>query len=505
MADSTLSICTRCSEPFEPEDQFCGSCGASLQKAPPSSSGQKTSEAPSPLPASKGSESPSDPPAHVPPPPPPPPPPPSSKKRNAPTGRPARGPSGAPPPIPPREHLQPSPNREGSPPQEHRNSSPWGVLAALAVVIAAGSSVGVVLWNQNRQKTKPKAANENRQEEKRRKNNPGRESKPAEPDSKKLATSPDPTSSKREDSDPKRMVDPPQSKGGKNSDAPKVDNPDKDRPTAIEDFKRLTGAWQIVAITVDGRHVPDAKGYTIEFKDGKLTMMDGDVRREFLCKLDPAKSPKRMDLTPSGDAFKSDDRFKDKGEPLLAVYELKGDQLRICQPVEKTTHRPSEFRSAKGSKLALMVLERADSDNRAPLIPEARDPASYADLSSALREFALASHIYHNKHGRFPTAITDLRDSINDIEIKLRGPYKNLRYLCAGRKLSEFKDPRRTALAIIPTGNSGRRVVAFIDGHIQRIDTEEEFRKKVTLPQPAKKQRPSNLSETQSSSETSPE
>ena len=51
-------------------------------------------------------------------------------------------------------------------------------------------------------------------------------------------------------------------------------------------------------------------------------------------KLDPAKSPRAIDITGT--------KGPDEGKTFLAIYELKGDELKVCYDLSGKS-RPAEF------------------------------------------------------------------------------------------------------------------------------------------------------------------
>jgi uncharacterized protein (TIGR03067 family) len=65
--------------------------------------------------------------------------------------------------------------------------------------------------------------------------------------------------------------------------------------------------------------------------------------------LSPAKTPKSIDFTPTAGP--------DKGKPLPGIYELDGDDLKICFG-KVGGPRPSGFTTAAGSGHVLVVLKR---------------------------------------------------------------------------------------------------------------------------------------------------
>jgi uncharacterized protein (TIGR03067 family) len=124
---------------------------------------------------------------------------------------------------------------------------------------------------------------------------------------------------------------------------------------AKQDQDKLQGTWEATEVVINGMPVPagERKGITFVFSGDKMTLAGpgGIGKREFKFKLDPTKKPRAIDTVPQ------DGPFKGKSGP--AIYELKGDTLKLCIPNQATNERPKEFESTKGANLGLFVLKRA--------------------------------------------------------------------------------------------------------------------------------------------------
>lgn len=149
-----------------------------------------------------------------------------------------------------------------------------------------------------------------------------------------------------------------------------------------DDAKNLQGTWDVAELIVGGKAVPakSIQGLRFQFKGDKLTILPTSLpdlndfqssasgatgptllslltpvsvdKREFIFKIDPAKKPATVDLTPLDG--------KHKGVTSPGIYELKGDVLRWCQSDdEKAKDRPKEFKSPDKSAIYLFTLKRA--------------------------------------------------------------------------------------------------------------------------------------------------
>jgi len=127
--------------------------------------------------------------------------------------------------------------------------------------------------------------------------------------------------------------------------------------TAAADNDSLEGVWVATDMTADGKPAPaDAvKRMRFTFKADKLLVrgnFDNDVEEECGYRIDAAKSPKQLDIQPP----------KEK-QPILAIYDLKGDQLQLClRHGGSSGGRPTEFASKPDSGLVLLVFKRSKRD-----------------------------------------------------------------------------------------------------------------------------------------------
>jgi uncharacterized protein (TIGR03067 family) len=122
---------------------------------------------------------------------------------------------------------------------------------------------------------------------------------------------------------------------------------------AAGDKDSLQGVWMGESMESDGNQAPkeavDRMRFT--FKKNEL-LVKGNFQddREERCsyKIDGTKSPKQLDFTPP------------KAEkPILAIYELKGDKLRIrLRHGGSFGGRPTEFSAKRDSGMVLIVFKR---------------------------------------------------------------------------------------------------------------------------------------------------
>jgi uncharacterized protein (TIGR03067 family) len=124
-------------------------------------------------------------------------------------------------------------------------------------------------------------------------------------------------------------------------------------PAPADDKKDIQGTWTVVSAVRSGEKEPEDAvkklGYVI--KDDTITMLkDGKDVGTYTFKLDAAKSPKAIDATLQlGHGLTE--------RPALGIYELKGDELKLCFAQGKGA-RPTEFASKPRSEHNLIVLKR---------------------------------------------------------------------------------------------------------------------------------------------------
>jgi uncharacterized protein (TIGR03067 family) len=124
------------------------------------------------------------------------------------------------------------------------------------------------------------------------------------------------------------------------------------------DLAALQGIWVVVEKEYMGKKATKEEISTLQgemvIKDGTATKWAEEcgkkqVVSEAKITLDPNANPKAVDITHTkGDL---------KGETVRAIYELKGDSLKVCFAVGDD-ERPKTFAGAKDGKACLMVYKR---------------------------------------------------------------------------------------------------------------------------------------------------
>lgn len=126
-----------------------------------------------------------------------------------------------------------------------------------------------------------------------------------------------------------------------------------------DEVKKLQGGWQVVEAEIKGKKLTrddaNTKNMRFVFKDNELTVGGADgsgAKRRKTFKLDPAKSPKEMDIT-SLDG-------QEKDQTAACIYKLEKDRLTICIPyfTNDPSKRPAEFKAGADDGLMLITLEK---------------------------------------------------------------------------------------------------------------------------------------------------
>lgn len=117
------------------------------------------------------------------------------------------------------------------------------------------------------------------------------------------------------------------------------------------DAEGLQGYWQAVTINNEGRSAPEelSRGFGILIVGEKMQMFSPLGNAEFSFTLDPTKKPKAISLEGRGNDFKYSS----------AIYELKGDELKLCLSTRNPRDFLTEFSAPDGSGIALVTLKRA--------------------------------------------------------------------------------------------------------------------------------------------------
>jgi uncharacterized protein (TIGR03067 family) len=130
-----------------------------------------------------------------------------------------------------------------------------------------------------------------------------------------------------------------------------------------QEWMKLEGTWTVTQMEVEGKSLLE-KGMPVPrmtVKGGKITpdskdVPEGEKLDSSTIKLDPSQKPKTITVP----NLKGGD--PKEGVTLIGIYELKGDELRVCAQAvesaklkEREKERPKAFDSKQG---VLVILKR---------------------------------------------------------------------------------------------------------------------------------------------------
>jgi uncharacterized protein (TIGR03067 family) len=120
---------------------------------------------------------------------------------------------------------------------------------------------------------------------------------------------------------------------------------------AADAREELQGTWVPSAAELAGQEFPENARKTIKLvvKDNRYTVSVGKQVDEGTLMLMPSATPKAMDVIGTDGP--------NKGKTMLAIYERKGDTLRVCYDLSGKK-RPADFKTAAGTRLFLVEYKR---------------------------------------------------------------------------------------------------------------------------------------------------
>jgi uncharacterized protein (TIGR03067 family) len=118
-----------------------------------------------------------------------------------------------------------------------------------------------------------------------------------------------------------------------------------------DDAKAVQGSWTPVKAELGGQPMTDAvlKSISLKLESGRYEAFVGDKPDRGTYTLDSAAKPKGMTITGTDGP--------NHGKTFPAIYEIKGDTLRICYDLSGVK-RPTEFKTVAGTQLYLVTYNR---------------------------------------------------------------------------------------------------------------------------------------------------
>ena len=121
-----------------------------------------------------------------------------------------------------------------------------------------------------------------------------------------------------------------------------------------DDANAVQGSWKPSTAELAGLAMPEAvlKSISMKLDHGKYDVSVAGQPDKGTYTLDSTSNPKSMTITGT--------EGPNQGKTFPAIYELKGDTLRICYDLSGAK-RPAEFKTSPGTKLYLVTYNRASA------------------------------------------------------------------------------------------------------------------------------------------------
>lgn len=113
---------------------------------------------------------------------------------------------------------------------------------------------------------------------------------------------------------------------------------------------QLQGDWQVASIEMNGEALDrdSVSSMVVSIHDKAYTLTGGDRDDKGTFTIDTQSTPFKMDITPESGP--------DSGDKLPAIFEVKGDKMRVCYG--RGDNRPKSFETSSGSESLLINYTR---------------------------------------------------------------------------------------------------------------------------------------------------
>jgi uncharacterized protein (TIGR03067 family) len=120
--------------------------------------------------------------------------------------------------------------------------------------------------------------------------------------------------------------------------------------TAAEEIRKLQGIWHVTAAEANGDNVPseDVTNIVVTIKDATYEAKINEGTDHGTFSIDPTTTPKQMDVHPK--------TGEDEGRTLRAIYEVKGETMRIIYGRNGT--RPTSFDTSGDAGFLMLNYKR---------------------------------------------------------------------------------------------------------------------------------------------------
>lgn len=121
---------------------------------------------------------------------------------------------------------------------------------------------------------------------------------------------------------------------------------------ARKELEQMAGVWSVAAVERDGKALAanQTRDWKLTITGDKYVFQASPEAIEGKYQLDPSQDPKAITATRTSGA--------DKGKTLLGIYQLEGDELKICFNAPDKPERPKNMQAPEGSGLTAYLFKR---------------------------------------------------------------------------------------------------------------------------------------------------
>jgi uncharacterized protein (TIGR03067 family) len=121
-----------------------------------------------------------------------------------------------------------------------------------------------------------------------------------------------------------------------------------------DDKDKLLGTWILVGLEAEGKAFPEEEIKKIDarltIKPDRMYWKTASQTDEGTYQIDPSKKPKAINVT-----------SKQVGKMSKGIYQLDGDNFRLCIDISGVDDRPSDFKTEPGKGTVLYTFTRGKS------------------------------------------------------------------------------------------------------------------------------------------------
>ena len=202
------------------------------------------------------------------------------------------------------------------------------------------------------------------------------------------------------------------------------------------DLDKMQGTWNVITLEVEGQKYPPG-GSQIVIRGGRFVSMNMGEEYEGTVVLDESAEPKRLDMT-----F---DKGPHAGEKSLGIYELTGDNWKICVGMAGIKKRPEQFVAPPGTGHAVETLKR-DSGLKRDLPKADAHAAPSVDLEGAWQMLSCQQDGKPMDAGFVKSARREFRGNTTTLMVGGKPMMKSRFFADGARKTIEYPDLRQEGI-----------------------------------------------------------